>query len=177
MRRYRGEPGKTAQAIDPDGWLRTGDIADIDPDGYVRIVDRKKELIINAGKNISPANIEAKLKAASPLIGQAVAIGDRRPYTVALIVLDPEGCAAYAAGEGLADGSVAALSRDLRVAAAVAGAVERANSQLARVEQIKRYKILPDGWPAGGRELTPTMKLKRKPIAERYADEIEALYR
>ena len=144
----------------------------------MRIVDRKKELIINAyGKNMSPANIEAKLKAASPLVGEAVAIGDRRPYNVALIVLDPEACAAHAAAQGLPDGSVAALSRDLRVAAAVAGAVERANSQLARVEQIKRYKILPDGWPAGGRELTPTMKLKRKPIAERYADEIEALYR
>jgi long-chain acyl-CoA synthetase len=125
---------------------------------------------------MSPANIEAKLKAASPLIGQAVAIGDRRPYNVALIVLDPDGCAAYAAAQGLPDGSVAALSRDPRVAAAVAGAIEQANKQLARVEQIKRHTILPDEWPAGGRELTPTMKLKRKPIADRYEQEIEELY-
>jgi long-chain acyl-CoA synthetase len=178
MRGYRGEPDKTAAAIDPEGWLHSGDIAEIDPDGYVRIVDRKKELIINsAGKNMSPANIEAKLKAASPLIGQAVAIGDRRPYNVALIVLDPEACAAHAAAEGLPDGSVAGLSRDPRVAAAVAAAVEHANRQLARVEQIKRHTILADEWPAGGRELTPTMKLKRKPIAERYRNEIDALYR
>jgi long-chain acyl-CoA synthetase len=177
MRGYRGEPNKTAEAIDPQGWLRTGDIADIDPDGYVRIVDRKKELIVNAyGKNMSPANIEAKLKAASPLIGQAVAIGDRRPYNVALIVLDPEACAAHAAAEGLPDGSVGALSRDPRVAAAVAGAVERANEQLARVEQIKRHTILADEWPPGGGELTPTQKLKRKPIARKYAAEIEELY-
>jgi long-chain acyl-CoA synthetase len=177
MRGYRGEPDMTAAAIDPEGWLHTGDIADIDPDGYVRIVDRKKELIINAyGKNMSPANIEAKLKAASPLIGHAVAIGDRRPYNVALIVLDPEGCAAYAAAEGLSDASVVALSRDPRVAAAVAGAVERANEQLARVEQIKRHTILPDEWPPGGEQLTPTMKLKRKPIGNRYQRQIEDLY-
>jgi long-subunit acyl-CoA synthetase (AMP-forming) len=177
MRGYRGEPEKTAEAIDPEGWVHTGDVAEIDPDGYVRIVDRKKELIINAyGKNMSPANIEATLKAASPLIGEAVAIGDRRPYNVALIVLDPEGCAAHAAAHGLADGSVAALSRDPGVAAAVAGAVEQANEQLARVEQIKRHTILADEWPAGGAELTPTMKLRRKPIASRYREQIEDLY-
>jgi long-chain acyl-CoA synthetase len=177
MRGYRGEPDKTAEAIDPEGWVHTGDIAEIDPDGYVRIVDRKKELIINAyGKNMSPANIEATLKGASPLIGQAVAIGDRRPYNVALIVLDPEACAAYAAAQGLPDGSVAALSRDAGVAAAVAGAVEHANGQLARVEQIKRHRILADEWPAGGSELTPTMKLKRKPIAARYEQQIDDLY-
>jgi long-chain acyl-CoA synthetase len=178
MRGYRGEPDKTAEAIDPQGWLHTGDIAEIDPDGYVRIVDRKKELIINsAGKNMSPANIEAKIKAASPLIGQAVAIGDRRLFNVALIVLDTEACATHAAAEGLPDPSVAALSRDPGVAAEVAKAVEHANQHLARVEQIKRHIILADEWPAGGRELTPTMKLKRKPIAEKYADEIDALYR
>jgi long-chain acyl-CoA synthetase len=95
---------------------------------------------------------------------------------VALIVLDPEACAAHAAAQRLPDGSVAALSRDPGVAAAVAGAVERANQQLARVEQIKRHTILPHEWPAGGRELTPTMKLKRKPIANRYQQQIEELY-
>ena len=177
MRGYRGEPGKTAEAVDPEGWMHTGDIAEIDPDGYVRIVDRKKELIINSyGKNMSPANIEAELKAASPLIGHAVAIGDRRPYNVALIVLDPEACAAHASAEGLDDGSVAAMSRDPRVAAAVASAVERANQRLARVEQIKRHAILPDAWPLGGEQLTPTSKPRRKPIALRYRDVIDALY-
>jgi long-chain acyl-CoA synthetase len=178
MRGYRGDPDRTAEAIDLQGWLHSGDIADIDPDGYVRIVDRKKELIINAaGKNMSPANIEAKLKAADPLIGQAVAIGDRRPYNVALIVLDLEACAAYAEAEGLPDGSIAALSRDPGVAAAVASAVDRANQQLARVEQIKRHTILADQWPPGSEQLTPTMKLKRKPIVQRYRNEIDALYR
>jgi long-chain acyl-CoA synthetase len=126
---------------------------------------------------MSPANIEAKLKAASPLIGQAVAIGDRRPYNVALILLDAEACATHAAPDGLPDASIAALSSDPGVAAEVAGAVERANQQLARVEQIKRHTILADEWPPGGEQLTPTMKLKRKPIAQRYRDEIDELYR
>ena len=125
------------------------------------IVDRKKEIIINAaGKNMSPANIEARLKSAHALIGQAVAIGDRRPYNVALLVLDPEVAAGF---EG-------------DVEATVAEAVEKANAQLSRVEQIKRYKVLDEEWLPGGDELTPTMKLKRKPIAEKYAAEIEALY-
>jgi len=177
MRGYRNEPAKTAEAIDADGWLHTGDVATIDGDGYVRIVDRKKELIINsAGKNMSPANIESQLKSASPLIGQAIAVGDRRPYNVALIVLDPDAGAAYAARAGLADASPAALSGDDGVIGAVAAAVEAANAGLSRVEQIKAFRILPVDWLPGGDELTPTMKLKRRPIAEKYAAEIEALY-
>jgi long-chain acyl-CoA synthetase len=177
MKGYRNEPGKTAETIDADGWLHTGDVATIDDEGYIRIVDRKKELIINAaGKNMSPANIESQLKSASMLIGQAIAIGDRRPYNVALIVLDPDACAAYAAKAGLADASPAALCRDDSVVAAVTAAVEQANAGLSRVEQIKTFKILPVDWLPGGDELTPTMKLKRKPISEKYAAEIEALY-
>jgi long-subunit acyl-CoA synthetase (AMP-forming) len=177
MRGYRNEPEKTADAIDADGWMHTGDVATIDDEGYVRIVDRKKELIINAaGKNMSPANIESRLKSASLLIGQAVAIGDRRPYNVALIVLDPDACAAYAAKAGLADASAAALCQNEGVVAAVSAAVEEANAGLSRVEQIKSFKILPVDWLPGGDELTPTMKLKRKPIAEKYTAEIEALY-
>ena len=164
MKGYRGEPEKTAEAIDADGWLHTGDIAEIDDDGYVRIVDRKKELIINAaGKNMSPANIEQRLKSSSPLIGHAVCIGDRRPYNVALLVLDPD------AGAGRDPADPALLEE-------IAAAVDRANEQLSRVEQIKRFTLLPVDWEPGGDELTPTMKLKRKPIAEKYADEIEALY-
>jgi len=177
MRGYRSERQKTAEAIDADGWLHTGDIAEIDDEGYVRIVDRKKELIINAaGKNMSPANIEARLKESSSLIGQAVAIGDRRPYNVALIVLDPDACAAYAAKHELGEGSAEALAADAGVCGAVAQAIERANGRLARVEQIKRHAILPADWLPGGDELTPTMKLKRKPIAAKYAEQIDTLY-
>ena len=125
---------------------------------------------------MSPANIEQQLKQGSPLIGQAIAIGDRRPYNVALLVLDPDACAAFAQQRGLADGSNEAMSAEPAVLEEVAAGVERANSHLSRVEQIKRFKVLPVDWPPAGDELTPTMKLKRKPINEKYAAEIEALY-
>jgi long-chain acyl-CoA synthetase len=174
---YRGDPDRTREAIDEDGWLHTGDIAEIDDDGYVTIVDRKKELIINAaGQNMSPANIEAALKSAHPLIGQAVAIGDRRPCNTALIVLDPDVCAAFARDHGIEDSSPTALASDGRVCAAVAAAVADANTRLSRVEQIKRHTILPCDWGPGGDELTPTMKLRRKPINVKYATEIDAMY-
>ncbi len=177
MAGYRNQPEKTAEAVDSDGWLHTGDIGELDEDGFLKIVDRKKELIINAaGKNMSPANIEQHLKAASPLIGQAMAIGDRRPYNVALVVLDPDAVAAFAAQHGLADSSLEAMARDPAVREEVTAAIERANAQLSRVEQIKRFDILPCDWPPAGDELTPTMKLKRRPIAEKYAGQIEALY-
>jgi long-subunit acyl-CoA synthetase (AMP-forming) len=174
---YRNLPERTAETILDDGWLATGDIGELDEDGYLRIVDRKKELIINAaGKNMSPANIESHLKAASPLIGQAVAIGDRRPYNVALIVLDPDFAPVWAAQQGIESASIADLAGDERVRAAVQEAVDAANAKLARVEQVKKFTILPNEWVPGGDELTPTMKLKRRPIEEKYAAEIEALY-
>jgi long-chain acyl-CoA synthetase len=177
MRGYRNLPDKTAETFTDDGWLRTGDIGAWDEKGYLKIVDRKKELIINAaGKNMSPANIEATLKSASPLIGQAVCIGDGRPYNVALIVLDPDVAPAVAAKLGAEGASLEDLARDERVRGIVAQAVEQANAKLSRVEQIKKFTLLPAEWMPGGDELTPTMKLKRKPIAEKYADEIEALY-
>ncbi len=166
MKGYREMPEKTAEALSEDGWLMTGDVGEFDEEGYLRIVDRKKELIINAaGKNMSPANIEAKLKAASTLIAQAVAIGDNRPYNVALIVLDLETLAARGASPG-----------DEAIAEEIAAAVEEGNSRLSRVEQIKRYKVLDGEWLPGGDELTPTMKLKRRPIERKYEAEIEALY-
>jgi long-chain acyl-CoA synthetase len=174
---YRNRPDLTAEAFTEDGWLRTGDIGRFDDDGYLSIVDRKKELIINAaGKNMSPAHIESRLKAASPLIGSAVAIGDRRPYNVALIVLDPDGAAAFARQAGLRDQSVTELATETQVIEAIDEAVERANGDLAAVEQIKRFRVLPTEWQPGGEELTPTMKLKRRTIAERYATEIDQLY-
>jgi long-chain acyl-CoA synthetase len=174
---YRNQPEKTAETIDSDGWLSTGDIGELDEDGYLKIVDRKKELIINAaGKNMSPANIEAKLKSASPLIGQAVAIGDRRPYNVALLTLDPDYAPGWAEKQGIEDTSIEALTTDERVIAAVQEGVDKANEQMARVEQIKKFKLLPTDWQPGGDELTPTMKLKRKPIDAKYEAEIEELY-
>ena len=165
MAGYRNEPAMTASTIDADGWLHTGDIGALDTDGYLSIVDRKKEIIINsAGKNMTPANIEARLKAAHPLIGQAVAVGDRRPYVVALLVLDPEAAVAFAAGHGIDDASTAALAQHPSVRDALSEAVRIANRKLSRVEQVKTFAIVGDDWQPGGDELTPTMKLKRKPI-------------
>jgi long-subunit acyl-CoA synthetase (AMP-forming) len=158
----RNQPELTAEAIDAAGWFRTGDVGELDDDGYLRIVDRKKELIVNAaGENMSPANIEARLKSASPLIGQACVVGDRRPYNVALIVVDADAAAALDDGDVLVE---------------IGRAVWRANTALSRPEQIKRFRVLEGAWAAGGDELTPTLKLRRKPIERKYAAEIEALY-
>jgi long-subunit acyl-CoA synthetase (AMP-forming) len=174
---YRNDAAKTAEAIDSDGWLHTGDVGEIDEDGYLKIVDRKKELIINAaGKNMSPANIEAEVKSSSPLIGQAVAIGDRRPYNTALIVLDADYAPQWAAQNGLEGSSLEDLAREPNVIDAVQAGIDEANTHLARVEQIKRFTIVPGDWAPGGDELTPTMKLKRKPIAAKYEPVIEAMY-
>jgi long-chain acyl-CoA synthetase len=174
---YRNLPDKTAEAFTADGWLRTGDIGAFDEDGYLSIIDRKKELIISAaGKNMSPANIEATVKSASPLIGQACCIGDRRPYNTALIVLDADFAPAWAAQQGIEDTSFESLAADERVRAAVQEAVDGANAKLARVEQIKKFEIVAGDWLPGGDELTPTMKLKRKPIAAKYERAIDALY-
>ena len=174
---YRNAPDKTAEAVDSDGWLHTGDIGTIDGDGYLKIVDRKKELIINAaGKNMSPANIEAELKSASPLIGQALCIGDGRPYNTALIVLDVDYAPQWAAQHGLEGKAFEELAREPHVLAAVQTGVDEANSHLARVEQIKKFTVVPGDWPPGGDELTPTMKLKRKPIAAKYGADIEQMY-
>ncbi len=174
---YRNAPDKTAEALDEDGWLHTGDVATIDDDGFITLVDRKKELIINAaGKNMSPANIEAELKTASPLIGSAVCIGDGRSYNTALIVLDSDFAPVWAAQNGLEGASIEQLAGEEKVREVVAEAVEHANAKLSRVEQIKRFTIVEGEWLPGGDELTPTMKLRRKPIDEKYADAIEAMY-
>jgi len=177
MKGYRGEPAKTAEAIDPDGWLHTGDILDVDADGYLRIVDRKKELIINAaGKNMSPANIETTVMAACPMVGAMLAIGDGRPYNTALLVFDADSVGPYAAQHGIADASAEALAADPQVIARIAAGVADGNAKLSRVEQIKRFRVLPSLWEPGGDEITLTMKLKRRPIMAKYADEIEELY-
>ncbi|MEV0335746.1 fatty acid--CoA ligase FadD11 [Nocardia sp. NPDC050717] len=177
MKGYRGLPEQTAEAIDADGWLRTGDIVEIDDEGYLTVVDRKKEMIINAsGKNMSPTNIENAVKAATPLIGAMAVIGDGRPYNTALIVLDAESVEPYARTHGLTDASPAALAVDPIVLAAIEAGVAQGNTALSRVEQIKRFRVLPTFWEAGGDEVTLTLKLKRKVVAEKYAAEIEELY-
>ena len=164
MRGYRNKPEQTAEAIDTDGWLHSGDIGTIDDDGYVRIVDRKKEIIINAaGKNMSPANIESWLLSSSPLIGQAVCIGDGRLYNVALITLDPVAAAGRSAS-------------DPAIIAEVAAGVDVANSHLSRVEQIKKFAVVEDYWLPGSDELTPTMKVRRKNVVAKYAAQIDDLY-
>jgi len=177
MRSYRHQPEKTAEAIDADGWLHTGDIGTIDAEGFVTIVDRKKELLVNeAGKNLSPTNIEMAIQAASPVIDQVVAFGDARPYVTALIVLDSEAAAAQAAALGMADPSAAAFAQRREARQMLAAAVVEGNSKLSRVEQIKRFLIVGTPWEPGGDELTPTMKLKRRPIAQKYSAEIDKLY-
>ncbi len=156
MAGYRNLPEKTAETFDGD-WLRTGDIGVLDDDGYLTIVDRKKELIINAaGKNMSPANIEAHVKTSSPLIGQAIAIGDGRPYNVALITLDPD----FAPDLRPAARDRGRLARrrsptTQTILAEVERGVEAANAKLARVEQIKKFKVLADRLAARRRRADP----------------------
>jgi long-chain acyl-CoA synthetase len=177
MRGYRHQPEKTAEAIDADGWLHSGDIGTIDSQGFVTIVDRKKELLVNeAGKNLSPANIEMAIQATSTLIDQVVAFGDAKPYVTALVVLDQDAVAGQAAALGMADSSAAAFAQSREAREMLTAAVREGNAKLSRVEQIKRFFIVGTAWEPGGDELTPTMKLKRKPISEKYSAEIEKLY-
>jgi long-subunit acyl-CoA synthetase (AMP-forming) len=177
MAGYRKDPERTAEAIDEQGWLHTGDVGSLDDEGMLRIVDRKKELIIDArGKNLSPANIELAIKAATPLLSAAVAIGDRRPYVTALLVLDVDACAAYARVQQLPDPTPRGLALDPQVLELVADGIATANQHLSRPEQIKRWTLLEDTWEPGGGELTPTLKFQRRRIAERYAACIEAMY-
>ena len=176
MPAYYKDPDRTAEVFDEEGWLRTGDVATADGDGYYRIVDRKKELIItSSGKNLSPANIEALLKH-NPLIGQAFAVGDGHSYVCALMVLDSEVAPAWAKAHGIAAASTAELAGHPQVVAEVRRAVEEANGHLSRIEQVKRFTILPAEWTAESEELTPTLKLKRRVIRQKYAREIEGMY-
>ncbi|WP_028477850.1 long-chain fatty acid--CoA ligase [Nocardia sp. CNY236] len=176
-RGYRNMPDKTAEAIDAEGWLHTGDVGTLDADGYLRIVDRKKELIITeSGKNIAPSNIENAMTASSSLIGQAVAIGDAKPYIAALIALDPDVVAVRAKQLDATAEDIATLATHPGIVEEVRAAVQAGNARLSRAEQIKRFTILGTTWEPGGDELTPKMSLKRVPIAAKYQAEIEALY-
>jgi long-chain acyl-CoA synthetase len=173
---YLNLPEQTAALIDADGWLHTGDIGSLDDDGFLSVVDRKKELIITAGgENVSPAAIE-NLLVAHPLIGQALAFGDMRPYVVALLTLDGEVAPAWAKAHGVEAASLPGLAAHPVVLAAVGEAVSAANERLARVQQVKRWRLLPVEWTADTEELTPTLKLKRRIVHAKYADDIDGLY-
>ncbi|WP_436521080.1 AMP-dependent synthetase/ligase [Actinoplanes sp. HUAS TT8] len=173
---YLRPDGGVEPVTDADGWLATGDVGTLDAEGYLTITDRKKELIISSGgKNIAPAQIENLLRA-HPLIAQAVAIGDRRPYVTALIVLDEETAPLWAARQGIADTTLGALAADPALLAEITAAVAAANERLSRPEQVKRFHVLPNGWTPESGELTPTLKLRRRIVQERYAEAIGDLY-
>jgi long-chain acyl-CoA synthetase len=173
---YLQSDGTIAPATDADGWLATGDVGTLDADGYLTITDRKKELIItSAGKNIAPAGIENLLRT-HPLVGYAVAIGDRRPYVTALLVLDEEAGPAWARAHGLGELSYLELTRHPAVIAEVQTAVDAANEKLARPEQVKRFTILPTPWTAESGELTPKLSMRRAVITTLYSPTVTALY-
>jgi long-chain acyl-CoA synthetase len=168
---YLDDPERTAEALDADGWLHTGDIGEFDDDGYLKIVDRKKELIITGGgKNVSPANVEAVLKTV-PLVGQVMAIGDNKPYLVALLTLDSDAVGAAHPGRSLAE-----VARDPEVVAQIARDVAVANERLSRVERPRRVIVLDEDWQPDSDVLTPTMKLKRRGVMARYGNVVEEMY-
>jgi long-chain acyl-CoA synthetase len=176
FRGYLNDPEKTAEAIDGEGWLHTGDIGKFDDAGYLSIIDRKKELIITAGgKNVSPANLEATLKAV-PLIGQACVVGDNQPFIAALLVLDNEIAPSWAKARGIDDLSLPALASNPEVLGEVQKGVDDAMQQFNHAERVKKFVLLGDEWLPDSEELTPTMKLKRRAIHQKYAAEIASMY-
>jgi long-chain acyl-CoA synthetase len=173
---YHQNPEASAELVDDEGWVHTGDIGEIDEDGFLKVVDRKKEMIITSqGKNIAPSNIENLLKE-SPLVGHALAYGESRPYVVAILTLDPDVAPVVAGKLGLEYADLADLARKPEILGIVGQAVDKANERLSRPEQVKRWKLLPVEWTAESAELTPTLKLKRRVVHTNYADALEELY-
>jgi long-chain acyl-CoA synthetase len=176
FRGYLNDPARTAEVLDADGWLHSGDIGELDADGYLRIIDRKKEIIITSGgKNVAPANLEAALRV-QPLIGQAAVFGDDEPFIAALLVLDADVAPAWAAAHGVETTSLAELATDPIVLVEIGREVDAANQRFAHAEQVRRWTVLADEWLPDSEELTATMKLKRHAIRAKYAPEIAALF-
>jgi long-chain acyl-CoA synthetase len=174
---YLNQPEKTAETIDAEGWLHTGDVGTVDTDGYFRISDRLKDIIITAGgKNITPSEIENQIKF-SPYVTDAVVIGDRKPYLVCLIMIDQENVEKFAQDNDVPFSNYASLTRAAEVQKLIEGEIERVNKQFARVEQVKKFRLIEKKLGAEDEELTPTMKLKRKLVSQKYAELIEAMYR
>ncbi|MBL8479459.1 MAG: long-chain fatty acid--CoA ligase [Sterolibacteriaceae bacterium] len=174
---YLNQPEKTAETIDAEGWLHTGDVGTVDGDGYFRISDRLKDIIITAGgKNITPSEIENQIKF-SPYVTDAVVIGDKRPYLVCLIMIDQENVEKFAQDHDVPFSNYASLTRTAEVQKLIEGEIERVNKQFARVEQIKKFRLIDRKLGAEDEELTPTMKLKRKLVSQKYAELIESMYR
>ena len=174
---YLNQPEKTAETIDADGWLHTGDVGVVDADGYFRITDRMKDIIITAGgKNITPSELENELKF-SPYITDAVVIGDKRPYLTVIVMIDQDNVEKYAQDHDVPFSNYASLTRSPEVQALIQGELDRVNAQFARVEQIKKFFLLDTQLSAEDEELTPTMKLKRALVQKKYAAQIEAMYR
>jgi len=174
---YLNLPDKTAEAITPDGWLHTGDVAAMDEDGCFRIIDRMKDIIITAGgKNVTPSEWENDLKF-SPFITDAVVVGDRRAYLTAIVMIDHENVEKYAQDRDIAFGNYKSLTLSPEIQALIQSEVDRVNAKFARVEQIKRFWLLDTQLSAEDDELTPTMKLKRRLVEKKYAQRIDAMYR
>ena len=174
---YLNLPGKTAETIDADGWLHTGDVGSVDADGFYKITDRMKDIIITAGgKNVTPSELENQLKF-SPYITDSVVIGDKRAYLSALIMIDHDNVEKFAQDNDVPFSNYASLTRTKQVQELIAGEVEKVNKQFARVEQIKQFRLIEQQLTAEDEELTPTMKLKRKFVQQKYTDLIESMYR
>jgi long-chain acyl-CoA synthetase len=178
MRGYRGLPAETAEALDAEGWLHTGDVGHVDQDGFLSITDRKKDLIkTSGGKYVAPTELESKLKALSPFIAQALVHGDRRNYVTALLTLDPDAIKKWATDHGLGAKSLAELARDRQVRELLQRHVDRLNAGLPRFASVRRFTILPRELSEAEGEVTPSQKLKRKAIEQRYRAELDAMYR
>jgi long-chain acyl-CoA synthetase len=174
---YLNQPEKTAETIDKDGWLHTGDVGTVDEEGFFRITDRMKDIIITAGgKNITPSELENELKF-SPYVTDAVVIGDQRPYLTVIIMIDQENVEKYAQDTDVPFSNYASLTRAPEVQALIQAEIDRVNKKFARVEQIKKFFLLDTQLSAEDEELTPTMKLKRKLVQQKYAEQIDAMYR
>jgi long-chain acyl-CoA synthetase len=173
---YLNQPEKTAEVLDADGWLHTGDVGTVDEDGFFRITDRMKDIIITAGgKNITPSEIENELKF-SPYITDAVVIGDRRAFLTALVMIDHENVERFAQELNVPFTNFQSLCRTREVQELIQGEVDRVNTRFARVEQVKKFRLIEHKLTAEDEELTPTMKLKRKLVNEKYRDLIESMY-